>query len=179
MPHIFYVQVVKCSWIKSKYITSWILLFTSVHLFLHVIIFMLYTLLPTFKQFHKSVLIDMCILMMEMQPNCCFDFIIWCVIWSFKMLLHCGKYAKIWQCQVGAVFWVIQDGEIKVIISAFLIFRKSELCFWSFVTELSWLSLILRQLGILSLLALLCIGVPVWHFAMLTSTAESPLFAEV
>lgn len=77
---------------------------------------MLYKVLPKFKQFHKSVLVDMCILMVEPQLNYYFDFIIWCIISSFKTLLNFGKYIKIWPCQFGAVCGVVQDGEIKVIL---------------------------------------------------------------
>ena len=71
---------------------------------------MFYTLSPTLWCLYKSVLVEMCILMKD-KLNHSLDFIFQCTLMSSKMFLQFWRQMKIQHCQIGSIWWVIQDSE--------------------------------------------------------------------
>jgi len=50
-----------------------------------------------FKGFHKSVTLELCIFMTELQLTCCHHFIVECILISSRPFLQFGKETNIWQ----------------------------------------------------------------------------------
>jgi len=75
---------------------------------------MFYTLSPMLQRLHKSVMAELCILMRD-KLNHSLDFIFQCTVISSKMFFQFWREMKIQYCQVGSIWWVIQDSETNTL----------------------------------------------------------------